>query len=229
MTRILVLEDEKPVGDLLSEVLAAEGYTVTVAANRAEAEARAAAMRFELMVIDQMIPDGNGLDFAQRMRGESDAGIIMLTGKTDEVDRVVALELAADDYITKPFRPRELVARVRAVLRRIRAGQAAEPPPAERLLFHGFTLDATHRQLFDPQGAALSLTTQEFEVLQVLVRHRGSTLSREEISDLAGWNRQATQMRAVDGLVSRLRRKLDPSGKTHLIHTMHGRGYMLPA
>ncbi|MBV0913839.1 response regulator transcription factor [Anianabacter salinae] len=224
--RILVLDDEPQICTLLQTLLEMHAYTVDTAHTIAEATAATEAVHYDLFILDQALPDGSGLDFAQRMHEVSGAGLIILTGRRDQVDRVVALEIAADDYITKPFDNRELVARVRSVLRRtVTGGRTAQP----RLVhFDDMTLDTDARRLLDADGQEVILTAQEFDVLQVLVTHRNRVLEREAILKLAGLRKHAAQGRAVDGLVSRLRGKLalQPGG-TVQIRTIHGRGYML--
>ncbi len=224
--RILVLDDEPQVCTLLQTLLETHAYTVDTAHSLADALAATEVVNYDLFIIDQSLPDGSGLDFALQMHECSCAGVIILTGRRDQVDRIVALEVAADDFITKPFDSRELLARVRSVLRRTVAGARTTKP--RMLQFDDMTLDSDARRLLDSSGQEVMLTSQEFDILQVLVTHRNRVLDREVILKLAGLHKHASQGRAVDGLVSRLRSKLGlrPDG-TAQIRTVHGRGYML--
>lgn len=234
---IVVIDDERAILALLSTALSAEGYDVRTAGSVAElrhldtADTRVA-------IIDLSLPDGNGLSLVKEFRRKDDCGIIILTGRNDETDQVLGLEIGADDYVTKPFRLRELVARVNAVhrrtLRTASAGEATEPattPNAATIdgSFDGYAISSSARQVWGPDGAEIDLTTAEFELLLALLRRRGAVLARDQImAQIKGRDWIASE-RAVDGLVSRLRRKLPAVAPrtAPYIRTVHGVGYAL--
>jgi two-component system OmpR family response regulator len=190
-----------------------------------DARDKALSAGFDAMIVDQIMPDGHGLTFAQEMRAQTDAAIIVLTGRNDQTDRVIALELAADDFITKPFHNRELLARLRAVLRRTSGDKMPEASQAQSTI-GDLIIDHSMREARDANGETIALTTQEFELLAVFADNRNIVLSREQISDLARWRKSDSQLRMVDGLVRRLRLKLDEARHPQ-IKTVHGRGYMM--
>jgi len=229
--RVLVLDDEAHIRGLVTESLRQEGYEVLAAGTIAEVESARRGQDFDIFVLDVILPDGNGLRLARELSRQSSAGILLLTGKGDETDRVVGLEIGADDYIVKPFRPRELRARVNAVYRRIARG----PSPAEAsrsdpqsILFHGLRLFPESRSLQDAEGAEIDLTTLEFDVLSVLLRHANRVLSRDQIMNQVKGQDWSAYDRAIDGLISRLRSKLYPDGSgAQRIKTIRNIGYML--
>lgn len=224
---VLIIDDDTQICDLLSTILADDGYDATVANTLHDARDMALTVGYDAMIIDQIMPDGHGLSFAQEMRARTNAAIIVLTGRNNQTDRVVALEMAADDFITKPFHKRELLARLRAVLRRTKGDRDYTPSHATRTLGN-LVLDIAIRELRDANGNAIALTSQEFDLLAVFADCRNTVLSREQIIDLARWRKSASQMRMVDGLVRRLRMKLSLDGTTSVqIKTVHGRGYLL--
>ncbi len=224
MGQILVVEDEPDIRDLVVLHLTREGFRCRTAGNGAEALREARAARPDLVVLDLMLPGMDGLEVCRRLRAEpATAGvpIIMLTAKADEVDRVVGLELGADDYVAKPFSPKELVARVRAVLRRSRA-----PDHAPVLRTGTLALDAArHVAMLDER--ALALTPKEFDLLQALMESAGRVLSREQLLNRVWGYAHAEEIesRTVDVHVRRLRAKLGPEGRR--ITTVTGVGYRL--
>jgi DNA-binding response OmpR family regulator len=221
---ILVVEDEPDIRDLVVLHLTREGFRCRAVGNGVDALREARAARPDLVVLDLMLPGMDGLDVCRRLRAEpATAGvpIIMLTAKADEVDRVVGLELGADDYVAKPFSPKELVARVRAVLRRSRA-----PDDAPVLRTGGLALDAArHVAMLDER--ALVLTPKEFDLLQALMESAGRVLSREQLLNRVWGYAHAEEIesRTVDVHVRRLRAKLGPEGRR--ITTVTGVGYRL--
>jgi len=242
--RVLVLDDEEGIRTLVANDLEMEGFAVTAVGTIAEAEQAAQTASFDVYILDVMVPDGNGMNFARDIRRSSDAGIILLTGRGEETDRVVGLEIGADDYVVKPFRPRELRARVNAVHRRTRlaAPRAATPVAAEAngtsshvqtsedpvVTFHGLQMREASRTVLAASDEVVDLTTLEFDVLRVLLRNRNRVLSRDQIMDQVKGQDWAAYDRAVDGLISRLRQKLYPDGSgVHRIKTIRGVGYML--
>ncbi len=245
-SRILVLEDDPEIRELVSAGLREEGYSVESVGRLSDAQALAADGDITLFIIDIELPDGNGTHFARDVRQHTAAGIILLTGRSDEVDRVIGLETGADDYIVKPFLPRELRARVNALIRRMALRSAAAPaaappsampaPPAAAapdegetvFTFHGCTLHPGSRSVHDPSGAEVDLTTMEFDVLHALARNRNRVLSRDQIMDHVKGQDWAAYDRTVDGLISRLRAKLFPDGSgARRIKTVRQVGYVL--
>ena len=223
-SRVLVVEDEPDIRDLLAFHLERGGYQVTRAATGPEALRQLRAAPPDLVVLDLMLPEMDGLEVCRRLRADpATAGlpVIMLTAKGDEVDRVVGLEIGADDYVVKPFSPKEMLARVRAVLRRARAPVSGVP-----LAAGGITLDgATHQATVS--GRPLALTPKEFDLLRALLEARGRVLSREFLLDRVWGYARAGEIesRTVDVHVRRLRAKLGPEGQR--IRTVKNVGYRL--
>jgi DNA-binding response OmpR family regulator len=231
---ILIVEDEAKVRLLLRRCFEAEGYRVTEAGSGAEALERLAAGAFDLVTLDLNLPDGDGFSVGREMRARSAVPIIMVTGKGDTIDRVVGLELGADDYITKPFQLREVVARVRAVLRRSTAGgrqdAAAAPVGNDGLAFEGWVLDIAKRELKSAAGACCELTTSEFDLLRVFATHANRVLSRDQIMDLLRGHDWTPTDRSIDNLVMRLRRKIELNAEhPRLIKSVRGVGYCFAA
>lgn len=226
---ILVVDDDREIRDLLSRFLERQGMRVAAARDAREARRLWPLGRYHLVVLDLMLPGESGLDFARWLRGEGDVPIVMLTAMGEETDRIVGLELGADDYMTKPFNPRELVARIRAVLRRTSGeGGATKEPPAKAIRFSGWTLEPTRRRLLNPDGVEVPLTGGEYELLQVLVERPHRVLTRDMLMDLLRGRQAGPFDRAIDVAVSRLRRKLEDDGRNPtLIKTVRGGGYVL--
>lgn len=225
--RILVIEDDVAIRDLVAISLGAAGFHVQPTGTIAEARSCLEAEKFDLLIVDVRLPDGNGIAFAQEIVQLSTAGVIIMTGGGDEIDRIVGLELGADDYIDKPFHQRELVARARAVLRRLMVKPDQSEPHDSDIRFHGYTLCKSARTLVDPTGASVALTTMEFDVLAVLAENKNVVMQRSAIFNDAGF-RGSDPGRVIDGLISRLRKKLVQSDGSPLhIRTVHGRGYTL--
>lgn len=245
--RLLVVDDDPDILKLLDTALSDEGYDITTTASAADFRAAARAGAFELYLIDVTLRDGNGFALVKELRQSSDCGIILLTGRTSETDHVVGLEIGADDYVTKPFRIRELAARVNAVHRRTaRRGPApvavavaeaplpspaaplpAEPAaPSQDILFDGYRLSPGARRLWNTDGDEIDLTTAEFELLLALLRRRGQVLSRDQLMNAIKGRDWESYDRAIDGLVSRVRRKIPRAGGgSPYIRTVHGIGY----
>ncbi len=223
---LLVVDDDRDIRALVAEQLEAAGYQVSVAADGDRMRAILAHNTIDLIVLDLNLPGIDGLTLCREVQAKSAIPIIMLTARREEVDRVLGLEMGADDYLTKPFAPRELLARIRSVLRRTRALLAnLELPEAQRARFAGWTFDLVQRQLIDPQGRTVILSGAEFRLLKVLVERHNRVLSREQLLAL-GAVRQGED-RAIDLQVSRLRSKLgdDPKAPT-LIKTIRSEGYI---
>ena len=227
-TRILVVDDDLRMRDLLVRYLGGEGYEVKAAADAAAMDKLLARERYDLVVLDLMLPGEDGLAVCRRLRAQGTApAIIMLTAKGDDVDRIVGLEMGADDYLPKPFNPRELLARINAVLRRkIPMGPPGAPAEGGLFQFGEFSLNLSTRTL-SRGGKQVSLTTGEFSVLQVLVRHPRQPLSRDKLMELARGREYEVFDRSIDVQISRLRKivEADPAHPKH-IQTVWGFGYV---
>ena len=225
---LLVVDDDLRLRDLLERYLAQQGFRVHGAGNAASMRRELAAHHVDLIVLDLMLPDADGLDLCRKLRAEGvETAIIMLTAKGDDVDRIVGLEIGADDYLPKPCNPRELVARIRAVLRR-RPKPTVGAPQAEQsaIRFGRFSFDPSTRQLLDGD-TAVKLTSGEFAVLAALVAHPFQTLSREKLIALARGREHEAFDRSIDVMVSRLRRCLeDDPRQPRWLQTVWGEGYV---
>ncbi len=234
--RILVVDDDLRLRDLLKRYLTEQGFAADTVPDGVAMDRAFTRNRYDLVVLDVMLPNEDGFAVCRRLRGsvsaESNIPIIMLTAKGDDVDRIIGLEMGADDYIAKPFNPRELVARINAVLRR-QAPLAAPGAPSETdeiIEFGAFKLNLGTRELtklIDDKNEALGMTTGEFGLLKVLVQHARSPLSRDKLTELARGREHDTFDRAIDVQISRLRRLLgeDPSNPRY-IQTVWGLGYV---
>lgn len=223
--KVLVVDDEPTIVNTVQAYLEREGFTVYTATDGVAALKAARAFRPDLIVLDIMLPELDGIEVLRRLRQESDVYVLMLTAKADETDKIVGLGVGADDYLTKPFSPRELVARVKAILRRGRSAAAAEP----MLTFRHLRIDAGARQVWK-DDELVELTPIEFELLYALARHRGRVLSREQlIEQVWGYDYYGDE-RVVDVHIGRLRKKVedDPANPT-LIVTVRGAGYRFEA
>src|SRR5262245_51402185 len=231
-TRILVVDDDLRMRDLLVRYLGGEGYEVKAAADAAAMDKLLARERYDLVVLDLMLPGEDGLSVCRRLRRENAApgaapAIIMLTAKGDDVDRIVGLEMGADDYLPKPFNPRELLARINAVLRRkAPAGPPGAPAEGGSIEFGAFSLNLASRTLARA-GKAVPLTTGEFSVLKVLAQHPRQPLSRDKLMELARGREYEVFDRSIDVQISRLRKIVedDPAHPKH-IQTVWGFGYV---
>jgi two-component system, OmpR family, response regulator len=227
---ILVVDDDPAIRELLRDCLEQEGFCVSEAANSAAMRALLSVGQIDLVTLDLMLGGENGLNLARDIRNDHDIPIIMITGKGDTIDCVVGLELGADDYIAKPFHPREVVARIRAVLRRkgpIIAEQSNLNPRSERLSFEDWTIDLGRREVISTGKTALALTTAEFNLLEILVRRPQRVHSRDTIMDLLKGHDWTPFDRSIDALVSRLRRKIEADPENpRLLKTVRGVGYI---
>ena len=232
MPHILVVDDDREIRDLLARFLE-EKHRMRVTAVRDAREARRAFTNghYHLVVLDLMLPGEGGLDFARWLRTQSDVPIVMLTAMGEETDRIIGLELGADDYVPKPFNPRELLARIRAVLRR--AGDAPEhrtDSSGRSYRFAGWLLEPARRRLLNPDGAEVALTGGEYDLLIALVDRANRVLTRDMLLDLLRGRQAGPFDRAIDVAISRLRRKLEDDGRNaQLIKTVRGGGYVLAA
>lgn len=223
---ILIVDDDRGLRELLQEFFRKHCLRSTVAADGDEMDAVLRHASVDLIVLDVMLPGRNGLELCRTLRDKHAIPIIMLTAVTETTDRVVGLEMGADDYVPKPFDPRELLARIRAVLRRNSDGGARKAPVREVFHFAGWTLDCSRRQLVAPDAVRVELTTAEFNLLRTFVRSAQRVLSREQLIELSGRDADYSFDRSVDILVSRLRRKMEDDPKSpKLIQTVRSGGY----
>jgi DNA-binding response OmpR family regulator len=231
--RILVVDDEPQVCTLLRNLFEKEGYAVSTAASGAELRSCFEKEPVSLVTLDLNLGGDDGLTLAREIRARHDVPIIMITAKDGEIDRVVGLELGADDYIVKPFNLREVLARVRAVLRRyepVAGPQVGGKSQHERLRFGNWVLDVTARELKTASGAPVELTTAEFNLLEILLRRPSRVLSRDAIMDLLKGHEWSPLDRSIDTLVGRLRKKIEPDCDTpSLVKTVRGVGYVFTA
>jgi two-component system OmpR family response regulator/two-component system phosphate regulon response regulator OmpR len=229
--QLAIVEDDPDVRAILQRSLSADGYGITVLSSGVGLEALLAANHHDLVILDVGLPDIDGLTLTRRIRASFDGGIIIVSGRGDLLDRVVGLELGADDYVTKPFEPREILARVRSVLRRNGRAAAASSAPAEsrrqRLAFDGWLLDMTARALSDAAGQPVPLTSGEYKLLEVFVTHANRVLSRDRLLDLIYESDTPAFDRSIDVRIGRVRKKLgDDPRNPRLIKTVRNDGYI---
>ncbi|MDC7786808.1 response regulator [Rhodoplanes sp. TEM] len=225
---IAIVEDDDEIRRLVAGLLVQEGFAVAPAAGGADLDALLARETPDLVILDLMLPGEDGLSICRRLRARSALPILMLTAKGDAIDRVVGLELGADDYLVKPFEPRELVARVRAVLRRTRG--MPEAAASRRYAFEGFVVDLDARQLETSDGAPVPLTSAEFDLLACFVQRPRRVLSRDQLLDWTRGRDAEPFDRTIDMTISRLRRKIDQAAPgTTLITTVRNTGYLFVA
>ena len=227
--RLLLVDDEAALREPLAEYLSRQGFAVSQAVSAAQARSILQTETPELVLLDIMMPGEDGLSLCRMLRETTDIPVILLTALSEDTDRVVGLEIGADDYVVKPFEPRELVARIRSVLRR--ASKAAPPAGEEELFeFEGWRLDPLKRRLSDPTGAMVSISSVEFRLLMAFVEHPRQVLDRDRLLDMVQGREAHLFDRAVDNQVSRLRRKIEADSRNPtLIQTVWGGGYMLAA
>jgi two-component system OmpR family response regulator len=228
---LLLVDDERSIRDPLAAYLSRNGFRVSKAGNAAEARRLLAAYAIDLVLLDIMMPGEDGLALCGHLRATSGIPVIFVTAKAEEMERILGLEIGADDYVVKPFSPRELLARIKTVLRR-----AGERPSrtnggdGEAYAFGPWVLRTSERELIDSEGVAVPLSTGEYNLLLALVTHPHHVLSRDQLLDLAHGRELAAFERSVDNAVSRLRRKIEPDPKAPtLIKTIWGGGYSLAA
>jgi two-component system OmpR family response regulator len=229
-TRLLIVDDDPGIRELTAAFLSAHGYVVDTADGAEQMRARLAGHDYALVVLDVMMPGEDGLTILRSMDRETGPAVIILSVIGEEVDRIVGLEMGADDYIAKPANPRELLARIRSVLRRTRSDTAAPAAPDRTYLrFAGWRLDSVGRQLFDPEGVTINLSDGEFRLLLALAEHPRRVLSRDMLLDLSRGMNTEHYDRAIDVQMSRLRKKMARPGADELIRTVRNEGYMFVA
>lgn len=228
---ILIVDDHREIRDALVKYLEKNGMRATSAADAVSMDAAMKVGQFDLVVLDVMMPGEDGLSVCRRLRSQGDIPILMLTALGDETDRIVGLEVGADDYLPKPFNPRELLARIKAILRRSdRTEMAGGSLAGHRLAFDRWVLDTDRRTLTETNGTEIALTTAEFRLLTVFLERPRFVLSREQLLDLTSGRAAQVFDRTIDNQISRLRRKIEANpAKPMLIATVWGGGYSLAA
>jgi two-component system, OmpR family, response regulator len=226
---LLVVDDDREICELLSNFLAKHGFRVSIAHDGRAMTQALQTGRISLVVLDLMLPGEDGLSLCRRLRATSTLPVVMLTAMSEETDRIIGLEMGADDYLAKPFNPRELLARVRAVLRR--TGAAPVSAGRGRMLeFVGWRIDVGRRQLFSPTGALVPLRAGEFDLLLALAERPQRVLTRDQLLDLSRGRAATSFDRSVDVQISRLRAKIEPNPKEpELIKTVRSGGYIFAA
>jgi two-component system OmpR family response regulator len=226
---LLLVDDEQSIRKPLAAVLEKAGFRVTTAADAGEARAQLLVGSFDLAILDIMMPGEDGLSLARFIRASGDLPIILLTARAEDIDRIIGLEMGADDYLAKPFNPRELTARINAILRR--SQRHVTPAEAQRAYQFGpWILHTTQRRLTREDGQDVQLTTGEFLLLEALVQRPNIPLSRDQLLDLTKGREAGPFDRAIDNTVSRLRRKIETDPKSpEYIKTVHSAGYVLSA
>ncbi|SFT64763.1 DNA-binding response regulator, OmpR family, contains REC and winged-helix (wHTH) domain [Pseudomonas marincola] len=231
--RVLIVDDDPVIREMLKAYLERDGYEVLCAETAEEAETILEQQMIDLLMLDIRLPGKDGLTLTRELRARSEVGIILITGSDDAVDRIVGLEMGADDYVVKPFNPRELVPRAKNLVRRVRHAQSLESGAAgseegrQIKYFGDWALDIDRRRLIDAEGHENLLTHGEFQLLSALLRNAGQTLSRDQLMDQVRNREWVPNDRSIDVLVGRLRRKLrDDPADPQLIITIHGAGYL---
>ncbi|MGY8706555.1 response regulator [Bradyrhizobium sp. 18BD] len=225
LPNILIVEDDQPTRDLIARYLGEHSFAVSAATNGKEMDRHLSQNRADLIVLDLMLPGEDGLSLCRRLRMESTMPIIILTAKGEDLDRILGLEMGADDYLPKPFNPRELLARINAVLRRQASGLTTAAT-ATRLRFDGWSIDLRLRELRDAEGAQVPLTSAEFDLLQAFCERAGRVLTRDSLLSMTRGRPGGSFGRSIDVLVSRLRRKLDRTEGSSVIKTIRTGGYI---
>lgn len=226
---IIIVEDDPPLRTLTSRALQENGYKVHPASSAPEMWLAMESGPVDLVLLDIMLPGTNGIDLCRQIRQKSEVPIIFISAKDSEADRVVGLELGADDYLAKPFGTRELIARIRAVLRRVGAERPANDHRENEASFDGWSVNFPRRELRAPNGAIIELTGAEFDLLGSFLSHPQRVIARERLIELSRTRMGDSSDRSIDVLVSRLRRKLGTADKPAPITTVRGIGYMFNA
>ena len=225
---ILIVDDDREIRDLLAKFLERNGLRVSTARDGRETRRVWTQGHYALVVLDLMLPGEGGLEIARWLRSQADVPIVMLTAMGDETDRIIGLELGADDYLTKPFNPRELLARIKAVLRRASGREEKAEIDTRKLCFSGWTVEPARRRLLNPEGVEVALTGGEYDLLIALLERANRVLTRDMLLDLLRGRQAGPFDRAIDVAISRLRRKLEDGGRhAQVIKTVRGGGYVL--
>jgi len=228
---ILIVDDDPEIRRLLVDYLARNGFEAIAARDGREMWQQLDRHAVDLVVLDLMLPDTDGLTLCRDLRAKSNTPVLMLTARGEETDRIVGIEMGADDYLVKPFNPRELLARIKSVLRRTRAlPPNLRPESARCLSFAGWCLDTAARLLIAPDGVATPLSGGEYRLLRILLDHPNRVLNRDQLTEMIHGREAEAYDRAIDVQVSRLRQRLrDDSREPELIKTVRGEGYVLAA
>jgi two-component system, OmpR family, response regulator len=226
---ILIVDDDREIRDLLQEYLTRNGYRTSAVGEGKGMWRALESGHVDLIVLDLMLPGDDGLELCRNLRVGSNIPVIMLTARGDDLDRILGLEMGADDYLPKPFNPRELLARIRVVLRRISSPAWDERDVGGKsICFSGWNLDTVNRHLVSPDGVVVPLSGAEYRLLQVLLMHPNRVLSRDQLLDLTQGRESDPFDRSIDILVSRLRKRLHDDPRTPgIIKTVRGEGYVL--
>ena len=228
---LLLVDDERSIREPLAQYLSRNGFRVTAVESAAEARTRLKASAIDLVVLDIMMPGEDGLSLCRHIRETSEIPVILLTARSEETDRIVGLEMGADDYVLKPFSPRELVARIKVIFRRVATGgQRVTAPDGATYAFADWLLKTQERTLVDKEGVALPLSTAEYNLMLAFATRPNQVLSRDQLLDITQGREANAFDRAIDNQISRLRKKIEPDPKTPtLIKTVWGGGYTLSA
>jgi two-component system OmpR family response regulator len=224
---ILLVEDDAEIGALISRYLQTNQMTVSVVENGAAMDEALAAAAYDIVLLDINLPGEDGFSICRRLRSDRDLPIVIVTAQGEDTDKIVGLELGADDYVSKPFNPRELLARIRAVLRRA-SDQGRRAAGAKQMYrFAGWTVNVSAREVVAPAGTKVAMTAAEFDLLYALCEHPNRVLSRDHLLQLTHGPVEGPAERSIDTLISRLRQKIEPDQKTpKLIQTVRSEGYM---
>jgi len=226
VSHVAVVEDDPDISRMMADCMTEHGFEVTTARTGRDLDRLLSDNKIDLVILDIGLPGEDGLSICRRLRGKSSIPIIMVTARATDTDRIVGLELGADDYLPKPFNPRELVARVKAVMRRSTTPEAALPQTPQTLVFEGWKLDPARRQLLDPTGASRALTSGEFNILMIFCHHPRKVLSRDDLLERLHGRAAAVFDRSIDVQISWLRRKIETSLKDpSFIKTVRHGGY----
>lgn len=227
---LLLVDDERSIREPLAKYLEKQGFRVTQAGDAEAARTRLAAYAIDLVILDIMMPGEDGLSLTRHIRESGDLPVILLTARSEETDRIVGLEMGADDYVVKPFSPRELAARVKVILRRAASGNRQHAPDSGSYGFAGWVLKTGERTLVDREGVSVPLSTGEYNLLLALAQRPRQVLTRDQLLDLTQGREAGAFDRAIDNQVSRLRKKIEEDAKTpEIIKTVWGGGYTLAA
>ncbi|BBF68988.1 MULTISPECIES: response regulator [Sphingomonas] len=228
---LLLVDDERSIREPLAQYLGRNGFRVTAVDSASEARLRLNANAIDMVILDIMMPGEDGLSLCRHIRETSEIPVILLTARTEETDRIVGLEMGADDYVLKPFSPRELVARIKVIFRRVATGgQRVTAPDGANYSFAGWLLKTQERTLVDSEGVSLPLSTAEYNLMLAFATRPNSVLSRDQLLDITQGREANAFDRAIDNQISRLRKKIEPDPKNPtLIKTVWGGGYTLSA
>ncbi|GAB5483098.1 MAG: response regulator [Parasphingorhabdus sp.] len=227
-THILLVDDEATLREPLAEYLVKQGFRVQQAGDASQARSVMNAFNFDIVLLDIMMPGEDGLSFCRHVRETTGTPVIFISAKGEELERIIGLELGADDYVTKPFSPRELVARIKVVLRRTNGGNGVKSGSGAIYQFSGWTLKTDQRSLVDSEGVAVPLSSGEYQMLLALLSRAGQVLNRDQLLDITQGREAHAFDRAVDNQISRLRRKIEADPKNpEIVKTVWGGGYVL--